>query len=169
MKLRLIGIGVKRDGSKEPFTVSDKTTKAGLEGIIKRYEKVNAIVDPCNNAQAGARTSANLWRPLDMGPIFKQLKLETEDATQIDSVNMFGLSSERLRNAALISLLEDGECEFCITIFLGKKESVIRSPTLIRAKLEELKKELPEEKVTPTSGARTAEPNEGKGPYDYRS
>lgn len=147
MALKLIGVGIKPDGKKEPFTVSDKTTKAGLEGLLKRYERIDRIVEP--GQASGITPSGDVYWMAWNTPLNKSLGNRTRW-----SKNLEGLEerSEKVIRAAVVRLLESGAIEtetgdgaicFTFQLRLDNMGSAITEPTLIRAKLEKLKGELP--------------------------
>ncbi len=146
MALKLIGVGIKPDGKKEPFTVSDKTTKAGLEGIIRKYDRIERIVE-AGEASDIAPSGNVYWRAWNT-PLDKSLGNRTERWTN----DLEGLKerSEEVIRAAVVHLLEsgaiktdDGTVHFTFQLALDNMGSAITEPTLIRAKLEDLKKKLP--------------------------
>ncbi len=141
MKLKLIGAGVKKDGTRKPFIISDKTTKAGLEDIIREYDKITAVIEPRSHIVAAKVITEPLVRsPED----YEERLIETEGGTRINSTEVFGFDSQRLRNLALTSLLETGKFIMQLGLILTPFDDVIKDSALIQTKLEELKQSLPE-------------------------
>lgn len=164
MAPRLIGVGIKPDGSKKPFVVSEKTTKAGLEGIIKKFDSITAVVRWPHNvwvtvaAPSGGphrdltgRPPPNLDSVEEISERWERSVLTPTAPTIKDRDGMVRFTSESHRDVALLGLIESGRCRLGIVDDIsvdlcihGVRQCVIREPDSVRSMLEGLRKELPD-------------------------
>ena len=122
MALKLIGIGVKCNGKKEVFTVSERTSRAGLEGIMSGYARISAIAEP-NKSQSDC--------PGMRGKSPDKERSLTGNCRQQDSI--------------IVDLLESGKIDLHVLLSLRSPGQIEMEPDKIESILEQLKAELGDE------------------------
>lgn len=141
MKLKLIGKGKTKDGGLDArFTVTEATTKKGLEGIMGKLE-ITSILD-ADALRASFGGTVHFWKNVLTKPTVEPRPLDHEQLLQLDKSFIFGFDAERINQTVLDVLHEGGKPSFTISVWSENKP--ITDPALIRARLEQLKKELPD-------------------------
>jgi len=136
MAVKAVGVGIGKDGRKETFAVTDKTTKADLRRMLSKYKEISAIAD-VGHASVQVRTSFESALGGCREAISENLQARGA------GLWLMGEGTEIERDA-LVSLIESGMAEVSLRLEVRPQETA-HTPSSIVARLEQLERELPEE------------------------